>query len=101
MELRAGTRLRSAVCATEIVAIRVPDGDVDVRCGGVPAVPFDSSSAVGTPLAGFDAGSQLGKRYTDAAVTIELLCTKAGAGSLSLGDEVLAIKDAKALPASD
>jgi len=51
--------------------------------------------------AGFDQGTQLGKRYSDDDLGIELLCTKAGEGSLSVGEAVLADKGAKPLPASD
>lgn len=43
----------------------------------------------------------LGKRYTAADLGIEVLCTKAGCGPLRLGDVVLALKEAKPLPASD
>jgi hypothetical protein len=50
---------------------------------------------------GFDQGTQLGKRYSDDELGIELLCTKAGEGSLSVGETVLAVKGAKPLPASD
>lgn len=50
---------------------------------------------------GFDGGTLLGKRYTDAQGSFELLCTKAGAGSLSVGDTPLVLSGAKPLPASD
>lgn len=50
---------------------------------------------------GFDAGSMLGKRYADEAVGLEVLCTKGGEGSLSIGDTPLAVKGAKPLPSSD
>ncbi len=46
-------------------------------------------------------GTLLGKRYGDRGPGLELLCTKAGEGSLSLGDEPLPLKDAKPLPSSD
>ena len=54
-----------------------------------------------TPEPGFDGGTQLGKRYTDETGGLELLCTKGGPSSLSVGDVVLQIKDAKPLPSSD
>ena len=50
---------------------------------------------------GVAAGSLIGKRYIDAADKIELLCTKGGKGSLSIGSEALDVKQAKALPSSD
>ena len=46
-------------------------------------------------------GTLLGKRYNDDASGIELLCTKAGEGSLSLGSTPITVKDAKPLPSSD
>ena len=51
--------------------------------------------------AGFDGGTQLGKRYADDELGLELLCSKAGEGSLSVGEAVLDVKGAKPLPASD
>ncbi len=50
---------------------------------------------------GFGGGTKLGKRYADEEVGIELLCTKGGEGSLSLGTTILNVKDAKSLPSSD
>jgi hypothetical protein len=46
-------------------------------------------------------GTLLGKRYVDADQILEVLCTKPGDGSLSVGDEPLQVKEAKPLPASD
>jgi hypothetical protein len=46
-------------------------------------------------------GTAMGKRYTNEAGDLEVLCTKAGDGSLGAGGEALAQKDAKALPSSD
>jgi hypothetical protein len=46
-------------------------------------------------------GTLIGKRYADEDVGLELLCTKAGDGSLTIGGEPLALKDAKPLPSSD
>lgn len=46
-------------------------------------------------------GTQLGKRYVSEALGIELLCTKAGDGSLSIGDEPLELQGARPLPPSD
>jgi len=46
-------------------------------------------------------GTQMGKRYVNEAETLEMLCTKAGEGSLGLDETPLMIKEAKPLPASD
>ncbi len=42
----------------------------------------------------------MGKRYVDEAGA-EVLVTKAGAGTLSVGATALSLKEAKPLPASD
>lgn len=99
-ELKAGGRLKSAVCATEVIAVKAPGVELDICCGGVPmAAP--GTEASGEAKDGFTAGTALGKRYVNADESLEILCTKAGEGSLSIGDELLEIKDAKQLPASD
>jgi hypothetical protein len=98
--LKPGARLRSVTCTTEVVIVRA--GGDDLRCGGEPMVDVATAGdPVGSPAAGFDAGTEIGKRYTDEASGLEVLCTKAGAGSLSLGDTLLVVKGAKPLPASD
>jgi hypothetical protein len=65
--------------------------------------PVDAGppAAQGEPRPGFDGGSALGKRYGDAGDPVELLCTKAGRGGLSVGDHLLVERRAKPLPASD
>jgi len=100
MELNAGARLRSAVCDTEVVVVKVPAGEVDLRCGGSPMLPVGDEPTGGTPAAGLDGGTLLGKRYTDGA-ELEVLCSKPGAGTLSVGDDALEVKGAKPLPSSD
>lgn len=102
MNVKPGMRLQSAVCETQIVVVRAPAEDVDIRCGGQPMViPAEANPPAGKPAAGLGEGALLGKRYTDEGLGLEVLCTKSGAGSLSLGDTPLALKDAKPLPASD
>jgi hypothetical protein len=98
--LKPGARLRSVTCTTEVVVVRA--GGEDLRCGGQPMAEAGSPGApTAEPAAGFDSGTELGKRYTDEESGLEVLCTKAGAGSLSLGDTLLVIKGAKPLPSSD
>jgi hypothetical protein len=100
MDLKPGTRLHSAVCATEVVVVRKPAADVDLRCGGAPMLAVGEQGD-GTPDATHSNGTKMGKRYADADSGLEVLVTKAGEGSLSLGDTPLLQKDAKALPSSD
>jgi hypothetical protein len=103
MELKAGTRLKSTVCTTEVIVVRAPAGDVDVRCGGEPMVVNDASAGgvTGSVNPTHADGTLLGKRYGDEELGIEILCTKPGEGSLSIGDVAVPVKGAKPLPSSD
>lgn len=102
MILKPGTRLRSAVDTTEAIVVRGSTDDLDVRCGGAPMGDTPPDPANPPELAAaFSSGTAVGKRYEDPESGIELLCTKAGPGSLSIGDRVLALKNAKPLPSSD
>ena len=99
---KVGTRLRSVTCSTEIIVVKAPDGEIDLRCGGRPMVELGGDSPEGAaPDPAHAAGTLLGKRYVDASGDVEVLCTKAGDGSLSLGGDGLGVKEAKPLPASD
>ncbi len=102
MEVKVGSRLRSVVCETEVIVVKAPAGALDVRCGGHPMVAKDEDApALGVPAPGLADGALLGKRYTDADGSLELLVTRAGAGTLGLGETVLAVKEPKRLPSSD
>ena len=96
--MKAGTKLKSAVCDTEVMIIRLGEGTI--ACGGAPMTE-DKVAALGELNADFATGTLMGKRYVDAAGTFELLCVKPGKGSLSVDGTALSIKDAKPLPASD
>ena len=100
LTVKAGSRIRSVTCATEVVVVKGA-GELDLRCGGEPMVELGAEAGEGSPRSPFDGGTLMGKRYVDGGGSIELLCTKPGAGSLSLGDEPLSLKEAKPLPASD
>ena len=96
--MKPGTKLKSAVCDTEVMVIRGTDAVVE--CGGAPMA--EQSPAQRTSInPAFAQGTRIGKRYVDAAGKIELLCVKAGQGSLSITGVSLQIKDAKPLPSSD
>ena len=99
--IKNGSRLRSQVCDTQVIVVKATDSLDDLRCGGQPMLPLDAERAEGIePDPAFADGSSMGKRYVDAGGA-EVLVTKAGAGSLSVGTIPLAIKEAKPLPASD
>lgn len=98
--IKAGARFKSAVCDTQVMVIKAPAGEYTLECGGAPMVaPTDTGSGELNPdLAG---GTLMGKRYVNADESIEMLCTKAGKGSLVLNGEPLDVKQAKQLPSSD
>lgn len=102
MQLAPGTRLRSVVCDTQIIVVRVTDrDDVDLRCGGLPMVPLDQTvHPNGGPPTGSQ-GTAIGKRYRRTELGLEVLCTNSGAGDLSVGDTSLEVEDPRSLPASD
>lgn len=97
MNLKPGMKLFSVVSSAQVVVVKAPPVPVDVRCGGQPMVLEDA----GGDRAPDDDGVLLGKRYVDAEGTIELLCSRAGAGPLTCGGAELTLKDAKPLPSSD
>lgn len=102
MDLKVGSRVRSAVCTTEALIVRSPEGDVDLRCGGHPMVPREADAAGGGSVdPAYAGGSLIGKRYADEGLGIEVLVTKGGSGSIAVGTTTLAIRDAKPLPSSD
>lgn len=99
---KVGDRFRSITCTTEVVVVKAPPSAVDLRCGGAPVVPLAEPGGVtATPAAPFDGGTLVGKRYSTGDGHLEVLCTKPGAGALSVGDVLLDVKQAKPLPSSD
>ncbi len=101
MEIKAGSRLKSGVCATQVMVIAAAEGDLDLSCGGAPLVDVAADTPGGDIAADHKNGTQIGKRYVNEDGTLELLCTKPGEGSLALAGTALVLKEAKALPSSD
>ncbi len=97
--LSAGKRLKSAVCTTEIMVIAAPDGDVELCCGGAPMREADGNGGSVDP--DYAGGTAIGKRYVNADGSLEVLCVKAGDGSLAMAGAALTVKDAKKLPKTD
>ena len=98
--VKPGTRLYSAVCDGQLIVVRSPAEPVELTIGGVPArtTPGEAGAAASAEPG---SGTVIGKRYTDSAGVVELLCTKPGQGVPALDGVQLEIKDAKPLPASD
>ncbi len=99
--LKAGSRLKSGVCDTQVMVIAAPDGDINLTCGGAAMVDTAADAPRGDVDPNHKNGTQIGKRYVNEAGDLELLCTKPGEGSLAEGDTALTLKEAKALPSSD
>ena len=103
--IKVGARLKSNVCDTEVMIIACTDISVSVHCGGEIMIDATANKSGGTLDPAHAAGTLLGKRYVNATNSsvgkIELLCVKAGKGSLAVNGEVLVLKDAKPLPSSD
>jgi len=99
--IKNGTRLQSQVCDTQVIVVRATDSLDDLRCGGEALVPLDAEKSPHVDMDPvFSEGTAMGKRYVDESGA-EVLVTKAGAGSLSIGNTPLVLKEAKPLPASD
>ncbi|MCF6387340.1 hypothetical protein L2K20_10180 [Mycobacterium sp. MBM] len=99
--IKNGARLQSQVCDTQVIVVRATDGLADLRIGGHPAVPVDADKDTTLTLDdAFAAGTLMGKRYVDPDGG-EVLVTKAGKGTLTVGAAPLELKEAKPLPASD
>ena len=101
VQFRAGQQLVSAVDSTAVIVIRAPAGECTLTCGGVAMAAADQPVTAAEPDPSLMAGTQIGKRYVDDADTIQLLCTKAGRGTLAVDGNPLHIQAAKPLPASD
>ena len=102
MELKTGSRWKSAVCATELAVVRPAKEAVTLECGGraVIAIGVDRP-ADGAVAPAQASGTLLGKRYVDEPSGLEVLCTKPGAGSLAVDGRALTLREAKRLPSSD
>jgi hypothetical protein len=99
--IKNGTRLQSQVCDTQVIVVRSSDSLDDLRAGGVPMIPLDAEKDTSATIdPAFSEGNAMGKRYVDESGA-EVLVTKAGTGTLSVGTTPLSLKEAKPLPASD
>jgi hypothetical protein len=103
VRVTTGSRFRSAVCQTEVVVVKAPQGEIELWCGGKPMLGFEDAlePTDGAPEPGQDQGSDLGKRYVREDVGLEVLCTKGGKGTLSVAGAILETQQAKPLPSSD
>lgn len=110
MDLKPGSRWRSAVCDAEVVVVRPPAVPVTFRIGGTEALPADAGLpasadagrlASAEPDAALAGGTMLGKRYADEVSGLEVLCTKAGTGTITVDGRRATVMTPRQLPASD
>ena len=103
MKPRPGQVLVSTVDSTTVIVVRAPDGEIDLTCAGVGM--WDPRCGGACPPGEADpaqlTGTQLGKRYADERIGLELLCTKPGRGTIAVNGVPLALLGPKLLPASD
>jgi hypothetical protein len=100
--LKAGARFKSAVSDAQLMVVKAPPGEHELHCGGTAMLSATAPAPEGASLDPALAGEVLiGKRYVTADESLELLCTKAGKGLLSLDGAPLEVKQAKQLPSSD
>ena len=99
-ELKAGLKLKSAVCNTQVMVIK-PGAIAALTCGGAPMLAVDEAGGDAAPDAQHMSGCQIGKRYVNEDQSLEVLCVKAGEGSLAADGGALTTKEAKKLPSSD
>jgi hypothetical protein len=102
VKLRPGQKLHSAVSNAQVVVVRAPATEVDVRCGGAPLLEDGQTPDGATTLdPSLAEGPLLGKRYAEEDLGLELLCTRPGEGALTVDGNMLVLKGAKPLPSSD
>lgn len=98
---RVGQTVSSPEDSTRVVVVRTPDRDVNLTCGGLPMVEGEVAASAGTRPGAEATKSVIGKRYIDESGSLELLCTRSGAGAVESDGVPLIVKVAKALPSSD
>ena len=99
--IKPGLKLKSAVCAAEVMVIKAP-AETTLTCGGAGMLGQKETAPAGVVIDGSQkAGCLVGKRYVNEDQSLEVLCVKAGAGSLASNGVALVTKEAKKLPSSD
>jgi hypothetical protein len=89
------------VCDTQVIIVKTADSLDDLRVGGVAAVPVGTETSADATLdPALAEGTVMGKRYVDDNGA-EVLVTRGGVGTLTVGQRALSLKQVKVLPASD
>jgi|SRR5271154_2670523 len=103
MESNPCSLWKSPVSIPEVVIVRPAKTALKLECGGHPMIVTNEERLSGLGVSMDDSASLfMGKRcYFDGELGLEVLASKAGAGSLSLHGRVLLIEAANALSSSD
>src|SRR3546814_2918598 len=73
MDLKPGSRWKSAVCEAQMVVVRPPSTVGELQCGGAAVIPIDDGAApTGEVSPDFAEGVAIGKRYRSEEHTSEL-----------------------------
>jgi hypothetical protein len=103
MKPRPGQVLASTVDSTTVIVVRTSGAEIDLTCAGVEM--WDPRCGDACPAGEADPaqldGTQMGKRYADEQIGLELLCTKPGQGTIAVNGVPLTLVGPKLLPASD
>ena len=99
-ELKPGSRWTSAVDDTEVIVVKAGTPGLTLECGGQAMLAAGSPKTGGGPEPDWAGGTAVGKRFEHES-GLEVLCTKAGAGTLGVDGQILGLKEAKPLPSSD
>jgi hypothetical protein len=99
-QLKPGLKLKSAVCDAEVMIIKAGSASA-LTCGGVSMLGAGETAEGATANEEHLGGCQVGKRYVTGDESLEVLCVKAGKGSLAVAGEPLLVKGAKKLPSTD
>jgi hypothetical protein len=100
-DMGVGSRWRSVACSTEVIVVAATTEAVSLQCGGHSMVPVGDRTENRPIDTVHSSGTLVGKRFRDEASGLEVLCTKAGIGSLAIGGVPVPMKEAKPLPSSD
>jgi hypothetical protein len=101
MKPTVGAQLFSAVSDVSVVVVRAPREPTEIHCGGVPMLSSKPPGPTHTAGAGLGEDIAVGKRYVLDDIGLEIICTKAGPGTLTIGGTALTMAKAKPLPSSD
>ena len=102
MDLKPGSRWRSAVCDAEVVIVRAPAAQATLSIGGAGVLPAGAGRpASAEPDEALAGGTVLGKRYADEATGLQVLCTRAGTGTITVDGRQATVLAPRRLPASD